>query len=121
MTVVLIGAAGALGALARYWVGLQWGGRDFPWGTLGVNLAGSFLLGVVLQAGIERSWSDGRTLPLSVGFLGAFTTFSTFSYETHDLLRGGRVGAAATYLGLSVGGGLAAAALGYAFAALAST
>ena len=116
MRVVLIGVAGAAGALSRYWVGQQWGGRAFPWATLGINVVGSLLLGVVLRVAVDHSWSDTRTLPLSVGFLGAFTTFSTFSYEAQDLLRDGRVGAAATYVGASVVAGLVAAALGYGLA-----
>lgn len=113
MTALLVGLAGAAGALSRWWVGQQWGGRDFPWSTLGINVLGSLLLGLVLQASVERGWSDTRTLPLSVGFLGAFTTFSTFSAETHTLLREGRAGAAAAYVALSVLAGVAAAALGY--------
>jgi fluoride exporter len=118
--VSLIGLAGAAGALSRYWVGLQWGGRPFPWATLGINLIGSLLLGAALRAGADRSWSDTATLAVSVGFLGAFTTFSTFSYEAQDLLRDGRVAAAATYSGLSVVGGIAAAALGWALASAAA-
>jgi CrcB protein len=115
--VLLVGVAGALGALARYGVGVRWGGRSFPWATLGINVVGSLVLGAVLRAAVEQGWSDTRTLPLSVGFLGAFTTFSTFSYEAQDLLRDGRVGAAAAYVALSVAGGIAAAAVGYAVAA----
>ncbi len=116
MKALFIGVAGAAGALSRYWVGVRWGDRDFPWATLAINVAGSLLLGFVLHASVERGWSEARTLPLSVGFLGAFTTFSTFSYETQTLLRDGRAPAAAGYVALSVVAGLAAAALGYAMA-----
>lgn len=116
MKVALLAMAGALGAAARYGIGAAVGLRTFPWTTLGINLVGSFLLGLVLRVGALRHWPDTTTVPLAVGFLGAFTTFSTFSYEVHSLLRTDRAGAALTYAVLSVGGGLAAAAAGYAAA-----
>ena len=112
MRVALIAVAGAAGALARYGVGTAVGVRTFPWGTLGINVAGSFLLGLLLQAGPGRIDDDVR-VALAVGFLGAFTTFSTFSYETIALLRDGRAAAAALYVGASVIAGVGAAAIGY--------
>ena len=114
--VVLIAVAGAAGALSRYGIGSAVGGRSFPWSTLGINLAGSFALGLVLRLAVLRDWPEDVTLPIAIGFLGAFTTFSTFSVETFDLLRTDRAPAAAAYVGLSVLGGLAAAAVGYAAA-----
>ena len=117
MKVALVALAGAAGALSRYWVGVRWGGRDFPWATLAVNVAGSLLLGILLRTSIERGWSELRTVPWSVGFLGAFTTFSTFSYEAQSLLRDGRAPAALGYVALSVVAGIGAAAAGYALAA----
>jgi CrcB protein len=117
MRLVLVAVGGAIGTLLRYSIGQQWGGKAFPWPTLGINLAGSLLIGVVLKLGIERSWSDTRLHPVSVGLLGGFTTFSTFSYEAQTLLRDGRTASAAFYVGVSVVGGLLAAALGYAIAA----
>jgi CrcB protein len=116
VTPVLIAVAGAAGALARWGIGSAVGTRSFPWATLGINLAGSFVLGVVLKLAIDRGWPDTTTLPLAVGFLGAFTTFSTFSVETHTMLRDDRLAAAALYVGISVLGGIAAAAAGYALA-----
>ena len=116
MRVVLVAVAGAAGALARYGIGTAVGPRDFPWATLGINLAGSFVLGFVLRAGDLRSWSDVVTLTLGVGFLGAFTTFSTFSVETQSMLRDGRTVAAALYVVASVVGGVVLAAAGYALA-----
>jgi CrcB protein len=116
MQVVLIAVAGAAGALSRYGIGSAIGGRSFPWATLGINLTGSFALGLVLRLALLRDWPTEVTLPVAVGFLGAFTTFSTFSVETFDLLRTDRAPAAAAYVGLSVLGGLAAAALGYSVA-----
>jgi CrcB protein len=111
--VALVGIAGAAGALTRYALAVAIGVRSFPWATLAINLTGSFVLGLLLTVGIERQWSETTIVPLAVGFLGAYTTFSTFSYETFTLMRGDRVPAALVYIGVSVAGGLAAAAAGY--------
>jgi len=114
MTIVLVAVAGAAGALARYGIGHAMGMRSFPWATLGINLVGSFLLGVLWRVSLERHWPDTATIPLGLGFLGAFTTFSTFSNETIDLVRSDRAEAALLYVAVSVAGGLVAATLGYA-------
>jgi CrcB protein len=116
MKVALVALAGAAGALARYGIGSAAGTRSFPWATLGINLAGSLALGFLIRAGELRGWSTLVTVPLAVGFLGAFTTFSTFSVETQTLLRDGRPAAAGAYVSLSVLGGVALAAAGYAVA-----
>lgn len=108
--------AGAAGALSRYGIGVAVGVRSFPWATLGINLTGSFVLGVLLTLGAERGWPETTTVPLAVGFLGAYTTFSTFSFETQTMLRTGRTTAAVVYVGVSMIGGIVAAALGYAAA-----
>ena len=80
---------------------------------MAINLAGSFLLGVLVKLAGDRGWPDSTTLPLGVGFLGAFTTFSTFSVETQTMLRDDRLAAAGAYVGASVLGGVVAATLGY--------
>lgn len=116
MKVALIGIAGAGGALARYAIGVAVGTRSFPWATLGINLTGSFLLGCVLALGLERGWSETTTAPIAIGFLGAYTTFSTFSYESFTLVRTERAGVAAIYIAASVVGGLLAAFAGYTLA-----
>ena len=108
----MIAVAGAAGALARYGVGSAIGVRAFPWATLGVNVAGSFLLGVLLQVAPGRIEDDVR-IALGVGFLGAFTTFSTLSYETVAMLRDGRAATAALYVLASVVIGIGAAAIGW--------
>ena len=113
MRVLLVAIAGAAGALCRYGIGVAAGVQSFPWPTLAVNSAGSFLLGLLLAGGSGRL-SDTVVVMLSVGFLGAFTTFSTFSYETQTLLRTGRGAAALLYVALSVLLGIAGAAVGYA-------
>lgn len=105
--------AGALGALARYWLHVAVGGTAFPWSTLGINTAGSFLLGLVLAVAPGR-WDATLTTAIGVGFLGAFTTFSTFAYETLTMLRAGRHLPALGYLAGSVVLGVAAAMAGYA-------
>ncbi len=112
MTHIALAIAGALGALARYWIGAAVGAVAFPLATLGINTAGSFLLGVVL-ATAPRRWHATLTTAVAVGFLGAFTTFSTFAYETVALLRSGRAASAAAYVSASVLLGVAAAAAGY--------
>jgi CrcB protein len=110
---VLIGIAGAAGALCRYGIGSAVGQRSFPWSTLGINLVGSFVLGLLVELAATRGWSPGVTAPLTIGFLGAFTTFSTFAVETHLFLRTDRLGTALVYVLASVGIGVAAAAAGY--------
>ena len=108
----MIAVAGAAGALARYGIGNAVGVRTFPWATLAINVVGSFLLGLLLQAATGRLDDDLR-VALAVGFLGAFTTFSTFGYETVAMLRDGRAAAAALYVVASVVVGVGAAAVGW--------
>jgi CrcB protein len=114
MRTAFVAVAGAAGALSRYGIGLAVGVRTFPWATLAINVSGSFVLGLLLTLGADRGWSENTTVPLAVGFLGAYTTFSTFSYETQTMLRTGRPTAAAVYVATSVIGGILAAAAGYA-------
>lgn len=112
--VALIAIAGALGALARYGVATAVGVRSFPWATLAINVAGSFVLGFVLGGPGAARWSSNVTTAVAVGFLGAFTTFSTFAFEGTALVRDDRPATAALYVGVSVVLGLMAAAAGYA-------
>ena len=116
MKVALIAAAGAAGALSRLRPRRGCRRSLFPWATLGINLTGSFLLGFILAYGFDRGWSETTLLPISIGFLGAYTTFSTFSYETFTLMRTDRAPAALLYVTASVVGGVLAAAAGYATA-----
>ena len=107
---VLISLAGAAGALARYGLaGLVQGltGSAFPWGTAVVNVLGSFLFGVIWSlAETHLSISaETRTIILT-GFMGAFTTFSTFMFETGALLRADQGLLALANLGLQITLGL---------------
>ncbi len=94
MNVLLVAIGGAIGAAARYLAGLWIAdrfGAGFPWGTFFVNVTGSFLIGIVLVL-IERGTLPGEArLFLAVGILGGYTTFSSFSYETLQLLNGGDI------------------------------
>jgi CrcB protein len=91
---VLVGVGGCAGAIARFavarWVAV-WMDTPFPLGTFVINVSGSFLLGILGTLVAERVWPDGDALRLAlgVGFLGAYTTFSTFEFETHALLEDG--------------------------------
>lgn len=114
MPTALVAIAGAIGAVLRYRIGVAVGVRAFPWATLGINVSGSFLLAVVLAGPGASRWDTATTTAVAVGLLGAYTTFSTFGYETFTLLRTGRTAHAAGYVALSLVGGVAATALGYA-------
>ncbi len=126
MDTVWIGVGGAIGSIARYWTGI-WVARllgvEFPWGTLAVNVAGSFIIGFVATLTV----ADGP-LPASAtlrafimaGFCGGFTTFSAFSLQSWDLLRAGNwlpacvniVASVVLCLAMVAAGHMAAARLG---------
>ena len=91
---LLISAGAILGANARYWIGdwsaQRWGGA-FPYGTLIVNLTGSLLIGFFLTLATERLMLDPRwRILFVVGFLGSYTTFSAYTYESFSLLFNGQ-------------------------------
>jgi CrcB protein len=108
-----VGVAGFFGAIARYQLdGLisRHARGSFPWGTLVVNITGCFILGVLLTVTSGRL-DDNPALrtALTVGFVGAYTTFSTFSLQAVRLTEDGALGLAAGYVAASVGVGLLAA------------
>lgn len=118
MNYLLIGLGGFLGANVRYlvatWVAEQVG-MSFPYGTLLINVSGSFVIGLFLTALGERTpLALEYRLFFAMGFLGAYTTFSTFSYETLALIQQQQWGAALGYMGSSVVLGLIAVMLGVA-------
>jgi CrcB protein len=111
-----IAAGGAIGALLRYWTSTgvhAWLGRGFPYGTLFVNVLGSLLMGFLFVWLIDRM-AAGPALRafLLIGVLGAFTTFSTFSMETLNLMESGHFGKALLNVAASVVVCVAAAGAG---------
>ncbi len=105
-TIAVVAFGGALGAIARYGVNIgatQIFGHGFPWGTLIVNILGSFLMGVVIAkfASMDNVSQELKTLYVT-GFLGAFTTFSTFSLDFVSLWERGEMIQAVSYMLVSV-------------------
>jgi CrcB protein len=116
MTVLFIGIGAAIGAPLRYFVDVAIGRRRnsvFPWGTLVVNVAGSFFVGVVLALAAGGHVSEHVAEGLAVGLCGALTTYSTFSYETLRLAEGGALRLALANVVISVAAGLGAVMLGW--------
>jgi CrcB protein len=105
-TIVLIAVAGAFGAVSRYGTALgvySIFGRGFPYGTLFVNVAGSFLMGILSIMLLDRfNVGPEWRAAILVGFLGSFTTFSTFSIETLNLLEQGDFSRALLNMALSL-------------------
>jgi CrcB protein len=115
--IAVVAAGGVLGSLARWGVGLAVpappGG--FPWGTFGINVLGSLLMGVLVVVVTQVRDAHPLVRPfLGVGVLGGFTTFSTFAVDTETLLAGGHRATALAYLAGTVVAAVAAAALGVA-------
>jgi fluoride exporter len=118
--ILVVGAGGFLGAIARYAVAMfvaAFWSRDFPLGTFLINVSGSLILGffaafVAERADLDPAWRQF----VAVGFLGAYTTFSTFEYETHRLVVAGSGLWAITNVVASVLAGYGAVRLGEALA-----
>ena len=94
-----VGLGGFVGAVARYFIGTWVAGRlgtGFPYGTFIINTTGCFFLGFLMGALEQNTLPPGVRLPVAVGFVGAYTTFSTYSYETLRLVETGAITAAAT-------------------------
>ncbi len=114
--VLLVFVGSGAGGVTRYLVGL-WAGRHlgttFPYGTLIVNLAGCFLLSLVMHVALGlASFPVNLRVALTTGFMGGLTTYSTFNYETAKLLEDGATRSAIANLGLTVVGCLVAGTLG---------
>jgi CrcB protein len=117
---IYVGIGGIFGAMARYglskWVGQRWKG-DFPLATFCINISGSFILGMLYVVFSKAGTSMGLLKNLTTtGFLGAYTTYSTFSYEIVNLVEDGEKGIAVKYFLASIIVGLIAAFLGMALA-----
>jgi CrcB protein len=119
MMLLWVMVAGGAGSGARYLVGL-WAaerlGAALPYGTLIVNLAGCFALGVVAHLASSTSWNPELRAAIAVGFLGGFTTYSSFNHETLALIQGGAGGTALIYVLATLAGGLLAGWAGLAVA-----
>lgn len=105
-----------MGALLRWAVSefvYNWAGTGFPWGTLAVNVAGSFVIGILWGMTFRFTIPQSLAALLFIGVLGAFTTFSTFSLETINLAREGQAGTALLNVLAQNILGVAMAALGY--------
>jgi fluoride exporter len=115
--ILLVAVGGAVGSVARYLVGLgmtRLMGMSFPWGTLTVNIVGSFAIGILTELVARRFDASAELrLLLVVGFLGGFTTFSSFSLDTMALVERGASVSAFAYVGASL-----VLALGAAFGGL---
>jgi CrcB protein len=119
-----VGAGGFIGAITRYaiavWIDSYWR-RPFPLATFAINVSGCFLIGLLLSLAFMRTPDPTLRLLLATGFLGAYTTFSTFELETNNLTVAGATGWAAANVIASVVAGFAAVRLGTALARLLTT
>lgn len=104
--IAAVALGGAFGSVARYLVGIGAGklfGMNFPWGTLIINITGSFLIGVFVEAfALKWNLPQVARVFLTVGICGGFTTFSTFSLDTAYLMQRGEMAAAMAYIASSV-------------------
>ena len=102
---IVVGIGGFIGTVCRYLIGMipLKEGCEFPIKTLMINIAGSFLIGIIAALAIKTDFLDSRTiLFLKVGICGGFTTFSSFALETADLMKDGKIHLAVIYTVLSV-------------------
>jgi CrcB protein len=109
--VLVVAVGGAVGAVLRHLVDVSAPATLFPWPTLGINVVGGFVLGLLPVLAVVRR-SRRAAAALGPGLLGGFTTVSAWAGQTRDLAAGGHVAVAGAYLALTLGAGLAAAALG---------
>ena len=114
--VLWLGLAGGAGTVARYlltvWATERFG-PAFPFGTLLVNLAGCFFMALAVEAGLRSSWPETMRLAVTVGFLGGFTTYSSFNFESTRLIAIGSAGLAGTYAVATILGAFAAGWMGH--------
>ncbi|TMQ07391.1 MAG: fluoride efflux transporter CrcB [Deltaproteobacteria bacterium] len=111
--VLLVFGAGGAGCVARYLVALAFGRRGFPYATLAVNLVGSFLIALVLElAMLRKDLPTNLQLALTTGFMGGFTTYSAFNFETTRLVLDGHTVRAVVNVAVTLVGGITAGLLG---------
>jgi CrcB protein len=111
--VLLVFGAGGAGSVARYLVALGVGRRGFPYATLTVNLVGSFLIALILELALVRKDVPANVqLALTTGFMGGFTTYSSFNFETTRLVLDGHPVRGAVNAAITLAGGIAAGLFG---------
>lgn len=102
----MVGVGGCLGSVLRFWLGSYIGSRmgtRFPYGTFVINITGSFLIGFVFALlTAKTSWSPNWRYLIPIGFIGGYTTFSSFEFETLRAMQDGQVAVGILYVGLSV-------------------
>jgi len=112
---LVVGLGGFIGANARYilgtWIGRRWG-TAFPYGTFVINVTGCFILGLFATLALRFAWNDNWRLLIAIGFVGAYTTFSTFEYESLQLVADGSWARALVNILASVVLGFGAAYIG---------
>lgn len=112
--ILFVGIGGAIGSMARYGTYLLTGNRSFPLGTFAVNIIGSFIIGIVLAAGLKNeAFAQNWKVFLAAGFCGGFTTFSAFTAENMQLLQNGKYMLCLVYIISSILLGITAAWLGF--------
>jgi fluoride exporter len=103
---VMVGVGGCLGSILRFWLGSYIGGKmgtRFPYGTFVINITGSFLIGLAFAVlTTKTNWSPNWRYLIPIGFIGGYTTFSSFEFETLRTIQDGQLGLALLYVGLSV-------------------
>jgi CrcB protein len=111
--VLIIFGAGGAGCVIRYLVALAVGRRGFPFATLIVNVIGSLLIAFILELAVTRKGIPANLqLALTTGFMGGFTTYSSFNFETTRLMLDGHTGRGLANVGVTLVGGIAAGLLG---------
>jgi CrcB protein len=111
--VLIVFLSGGTGCVTRYLVGLAVGRRPFPYATLAVNLVGSFLIALILELALLRKDIPAQLqLALTTGFMGGFTTYSSFNFETTQLVIEGHTARGAANIAVTLVGGIAAGLLG---------
>lgn len=111
--VLIVFGSGGAGCAARYLIALAVGPRGFPYATLMVNIVGSFLIAFVLELAMLRKDIPAHLqLALTTGFMGGFTTYSSFNFETTKLVLDGHPGRGLLNVGATLAGGIAAGLLG---------
>ena len=103
---LMVGAGGCLGSILRFWLGSYIGnkmGSRFPYGTFVINITGSFLVGLVFALlTVKTQWSPNWRYLIPIGFIGGYTTFSSFEYETLRTMQDGQIGLGLLYVAASV-------------------